>query len=93
MKYTTATVKAFCEEKECLWFMDLIASYQTSQFKQENEFQVWKLTKRKNGSAKITCEDGNDNILKTQIIPYTDFEDKEVIFWLENEVLFFPSER
>jgi hypothetical protein len=38
--------------------------------------------------AKITCEDGNDNILKTQIIPFTDFKDTEVIFWLENETLF-----
>jgi hypothetical protein len=40
---------------------------------------------------KITCEDGNDNILKTQIIPFTDFKDTEVIFWFENETLFFPQ--
>jgi hypothetical protein len=38
---------------------------------------------------KITCEDGNDNILKTQIIPFTDFKDTEVIFWFENETYFF----
>jgi hypothetical protein len=31
--------------------------------------------------------DGNDNILKTQIIP--DFKDTEVIFWLENDI--FPQ--
>jgi hypothetical protein len=40
---------------------------------------------------KITCEDGNDNILKTQIIPFTDFKDTEVIFWFENETLFLRT--
>jgi hypothetical protein len=43
-----------------------------------------------NGDAKITCEDGNDNILKTQI-PFTDFKDTEVISGLKMKP--YPSER
>jgi hypothetical protein len=77
MRYTTATIKHSVRTK------NVLADRRNSklsddQFKAENEFQVWKLTAKM--ERKITCEDGNDNILKTQIIPFTDFKDTEVIF-------------
>jgi hypothetical protein len=38
-------------------------------------------------------EDGNDNILKTQIIPFTDFKDTEVIFWLKMNLIFPQNDK
>ena len=37
------------------------------------EFQVWKLAVKADGSAMLVCEDGNDNVVSTKAIPFTDF--------------------
>jgi hypothetical protein len=39
MRYTTATIKTFCEDKECFWLIDVIASYQTTNLKQKMNFK------------------------------------------------------
>ena len=88
----TDGVKSLCDKFECWWFADIIASYQ-SQLKLE-EFQVWTL--RKTGSSAIvTCTDGNDKILVSQNIAWTDFQADEATIWVEaGEVLvgLLPSE-
>lgn len=58
------------------WLMDVIASYQGEPAFKRNDFQVWTLTiKSENGtrSAQITCTDGNEKVLVSQDIAYTDF--------------------
>ena len=86
----TDGVKALAEQFECFWFLDIIASYQ-GQLKNE-EFQVWKLTKHDGDKATVTCDDGNDRIIKTQKIPYTDFSANEATVWVEFGTALLPSE-
>lgn len=89
MVYTDG-VKALCEKFECYWFLDIIVSYQP-QLKDE-EFQVWSLGKNEDDSAIVICTNGNDRILKTQKIEYTDFPCDEAVVWVEFGVALLPSE-
>ena len=78
----------------CFWLTDIIASYQ-HELKGE-DFQVWKLSVFPDKKALVSCEDGNDHILKTQELSYTDFEKQtgltEIEIWVENNVMLLPSE-
>jgi hypothetical protein len=80
---------ALAKKFECFWFLDIIASYQP-QLKNE-EFQVWTL-KRTGNSAVVSCTDGNDNELKSQKIPFTDFEPDEATLWVEYGTALLPVE-
>lgn len=86
----TEGVKQAADEFECYWFLDIVASYQYK-LKQE-EFQTWTLTKQDDISALVECTDGNDNILITQKISFTDFRAKSLTVWLENDTMHLPSE-
>jgi len=86
----TDGVNAFCSEFECYWFLNVILSYQ-SKMRQE-DFQVWKLERNENGSAKVICSNGNGKQLISQKIPFTDFKPNEGTVWIENNVIFLPSE-
>jgi hypothetical protein len=94
----TEGTKYICEMCECFWFADVIASYQGEKWARENPFQVWKLeVEIERGFGKVTCEDGNDNVLVTQDINNTDFPARELTFWAErNEMggmtILLPSE-
>jgi len=46
-----------------------------------------------NGTAQLFFDDGNDNILKIQDYPLTDFPLEKINFFYENDVLYLPSER
>ena len=81
---------ALAEKFSCFWFLDVVASYQP-QLKNE-EFQVWTLGKNEDSSAIILCTDGNDNVLKSQKIPFTDFEPDEATVWVEFAICLLPSE-
>ncbi|PQJ09597.1 hypothetical protein CJD36_016795 [Flavipsychrobacter stenotrophus] len=85
----TSGSKALADKFSCYWFLDIIASYQ-GQLKND-EFQVWTL-KRTGAKAIVTCTDGNDNVLKKQRIPWTDFEADEATVWVEFGTALLPSE-
>jgi hypothetical protein len=85
----TDGAKALAEKFFCFWFLDIIASYQ-GQLENE-EFQVWTL-KRTGSKAIVTCTDGNDNVIKTQRISWTDFEPDEATVWVEFGTALLPSE-
>jgi hypothetical protein len=82
--------KAMADQFQCYWFLDIVASYYPELKKEE--FQVWKLKKLADGSAVVQCTDGNDNLLKVQEIPYTDFKADEATLWVEGNVILLPSE-
>jgi hypothetical protein len=86
----TDDVKAMAEIFQCYWFLDVIVSYQ-HELKNE-EFQMWKLLKHDDGSATVSCTDGNDGVLRAQEIPYTDFKADEATMWVEFGVILLPSE-
>lgn len=91
----TDGVKYVCEEGEAWWILDLINSYELHVKPViEEEFQVWRLqVDLETKEAKMICDDGNDNIIITQRIPFTDFPLKEIKFYYENGILMLPSER
>jgi len=47
-------------------------------------FQVWRLTVREDRSATLVCDGGNDSIVYTQHIEFTDFPIPEITLWFAN---------
>jgi hypothetical protein len=56
------------------------------------EFQVWKLTVNADRTASLVCDDGNDNIVYTQRIAFTDFPIDEIKLYFTDNVILLPSE-
>lgn len=79
---------------EAFWLIDLVASWQLDKKVRVQEFQVFKLTVNDNRSAIVSIEDGNDNVIQTQNIEFTDFPlDRITLFYNSIEkVLYLPSE-
>lgn len=90
----TDGVQYLREKGNCFWLIDIIESYQY-QLKSE-EFQVWKLKVKDDNSAVVICEDGNNNILITQELEYTDFIKQtglaEINLYCTTGVVLLPSE-
>ena len=75
------------------WLLDTIAICQRHEKRvASEEFQVWKLTVREDHTATLVCDDGNDNIVFTQQIEFTDFPLKEVTLYFANNVIHLPNE-
>ena len=90
-KYTDG-VKHFAERVEAYWFVEFIFCYSEIPVLEEAFFQVWKLQVQENGSVIISVEDGNDSVLKSFKIPFTDFPMQSIDLWLVDSVLILPSE-
>ena len=86
----TDGAKALADKFHCYWFLDIIASYQP-ELKGE-EFQVWTLTKHPGDCAIVKCTDGNDRVVKSQEIPWTDFKPDIATIWVEFGTALLPSE-
>ena len=85
-KYVADTAGAY-------WLLDEIALIQPHNKRvAAEEFQVWKLVVRPDRRATLTCDDGNDNIVYTKEIKYTDFPLDEITFYFTNNVIHLPSE-
>ena len=75
------------------WLLDTIAICQRFEKTVAAEpFQVWKLTVRPDRTAVLVCEDGNDNIVYTQGIEFSDFTLDEITLWFADNVIYLPSE-
>jgi hypothetical protein len=75
------------------WLLDAIAICQRYEKRVAQEaFQVWKLTVRSDRTATLVCDDGNDNIVYTQHIEFTDFPLDEITLYFANNVIHLPSE-
>ena len=85
----TDGVKYVADEAGAYWLIDAIASYQPNL--KFHEFQCWKLTLEGNHNATLTCTDGDDTILATQAIDFTDFP-QDITLYLTNKVLMLTSE-
>lgn len=85
-KYVAETAGAY-------WLIDEIAIRQRHNKRVSGEsFQVWILTVRPDTTATLTCEDGNNNIVLTKELEYTDFPGDGVTLWCTNKTIFLPSE-
>ena len=75
------------------WLLDEIALIQPYDARvATEEFQVWTLTVRPNRTATLVCEDGNDNVVFSKDIPYTDFPLDAITLWFANDTIYLPSE-
>ena len=93
----TQGVKYLAEKAGAYWLIDHIALGRPASLERE-DFQVCKLLVNDDThTAILTTEDGNDNILSTTRIDYTDFPLLEIELWIErNEAggftILLPSE-
>ena len=89
-------VKFLQREAGCYWLVDLIAGYQTAEFKAKDYRQFWKLSVDvKSRQGTLTCDDGNGNIWVTKQVEYTDFTLPEIAIWIvvdERIFMYLPSE-
>lgn len=82
----TEGVQFLAERAQAYWLLDKIALHGSSNIARER-FQVWKLTVNADGSATLTTEDGNDNVLRTENLSFTDFPLREISLWaVRNEL-------
>ena len=89
----TDGVKYVADTAGAYWLIDEIAFSQHSQTHLRRElFQVWKLAVREDKSAKLSCEDGNYNVVFTKEIPFTDFPRPGVTLWFADYTILLPSE-
>lgn len=74
------------------WLLDEIAFGQSKPTIAAEEFQVWRLKVNPDQTATLTCDDGNDRIVFTKPIEYTDFPLAEIRFYFTDNVIMLPSE-
>ena len=94
----TEGVQYMAQAGGAYWLIDEIALRQNQKVRNhpfrigQVEFQQWTL-KVKNNSAVLTLDDGDGNVLYTKRIEFTDFPLDEIKLWVENKVIYLPSER
>lgn len=90
----TEGIKHLAEAGDCYWLLDIVASYQGSKALKGEEFQVWELYVSDEQTAVVKCQDGNDNYLITQKIPYTDIplKNQTLKLYLTNGTLMLTDE-
>ena len=74
------------------WLIDEIAFGQSEPHIAAEEFQVWRLKVTPDQTATLTCDDGNDRIILTKSINYTDFPLDEIGFYFTDNVIMLPNE-
>ena len=74
------------------WLLDEIAFGQSEPKIAAEEFQVWRLKVNPDKTATLTCDDGNNHIILTKPIAYTDFPLDEIGFYFIDNVIMLPNE-
>jgi hypothetical protein len=89
----TDGAKYVADQVGAYWLLDEIAIIQAHDacLKAE-EFQVWKLAVNADQTGVLTCEDGNDNVVYTKQLEYTDFPLGGITLYFTNNTILLPSE-
>lgn len=86
VQYVAETVGAY-------WLLDEIALMNMGLPSLALEaFQVWTLTVRPDSTATLACSDGNENIVYSKELTFTDFPQEGVTLWFQNNTILLPSE-
>ena len=89
----TDGVKHVADYGGAYWLLDEIALSQRSvNAVMATPFQAWKLAVKPDRTATLSCEDGDDNVVFTKAIAFTDFPLPEIALWLANNTSYLPSE-
>lgn len=75
------------------WLLDEIALIQPYDMRvAATPFQAWTLTVRDDRTATLDCADGNNNVVFTKEIAFTDFPLKTITLWFANHTIYLPRE-
>lgn len=74
------------------WLIDTIALMQLEKHVAVQDFQLWTLSVQLDRSARLVCEDGNDNIVYETHIDFTTFPLDEIRLYVADNVILLPSE-
>jgi len=88
----TDGAKFVADQGGAYWLLDIIAVSQRVPAVKAEEFQVWKLLVNLDRTATVYCEDGNNNVVYSQAIAYTDFPLFNLMLYFANRVIHLPSE-
>jgi hypothetical protein len=89
----TDRAKFVADRAGAYWLLDEIAIIQPyDKHGAAEEFQVRKLAVNADHSGILTCDDGNDHVVYTKQIEYTDFPPKGITFYFTNNTMLLPSE-
>lgn len=86
----TDGVKAFAEQAGAWWFVDDSIIEYTALMKKHGFLTITLAVA--NDKADITVDDGNDNVLATRNVPYTDCPTGTYKFYFTDNVMLLPSE-
>ncbi|WP_146088895.1 DUF6876 family protein [Neolewinella xylanilytica] len=84
VKYVAETVGAY-------WLIDYVFSSQYAAQLKDQPFQVWKWSAN-DGKGRFVVEDGNNEVIVTYNLEFTDFPDGEVTLWFTDRTLLLPNE-
>jgi hypothetical protein len=84
------------ERAGAYWLLDKIALHGSPAIARE-DFQVWKLSVHTNKTATLTTDNGDNEVLKTEELPFTDFPLSEITLWavrneFEGFTIMLPTE-
>ena len=89
----TEGAKYIADQAGAYWHLDEIAIIQPHNVRVTAEdFQVWKLAVNADQTGVLTCDDGNDNVVYTKQIEYTDFPPEGITLYFTNNTILLPSE-
>jgi hypothetical protein len=89
----TEGAKYVADQAGAYWLLDEIAIIQPHDASvAAEEFQVWKLAVNTDQTGTLTCDDGNDNVVYTKPLEYTDFPQDGVTLYFTNNTILLPSE-
>ncbi len=88
----TSGIKELADKCQCYWLIDVVVSHQANPNVARQPFQVWKLKRIHNNRFMVICEDGNDNQVTSQLIPFSDFPYDLATLWLSEGCLMLPAE-
>ena len=88
----TDGVQHVAEHGGAYWLIDEIAFAQSTPKIGAEEFQVWKLSVNADHTATLTCSDGNDHMVVTKKLEFTDFPLDEISIWFTDNTILLPSE-
>lgn len=89
----TDGVKYVAETAGAYWLIDEIALAQRFDGRlAATEVQVWTLRVNPDRTAMLRCEDGDDGVVLTKAIAFTDFPLDEIVMNFANNMIYLPSE-
>jgi hypothetical protein len=89
----TDGAKFVADQAGAYWLIDEIAIIQAHDKRvAAEEFQVWKLAVNADQSGILTCDDGNDHVVYTKQIEYTDFPPDGITLYFTNNTILLPRE-